>query len=60
LEVHINADPKDARTDDLIGDVLTATGDVNQAWGLHLIDMSMTMGNLVDVVGKQSKRYLGK
>jgi len=57
LEVQIDADPQDARTDELIGDVLTATGEVNQAWGLHLIDMSITMGNLVDIVTKQSKAY---
>ncbi|MBC7983929.1 MAG: DUF3089 domain-containing protein [Candidatus Obscuribacterales bacterium] len=60
LEITINADPNDARTDDVIGDVLTADGGVNTAWGLHLIDMSMTMGNLLDIVGKQTKMYLGK
>jgi len=59
LEVHINADPKDARTDDLIGDVIS-NGEVNQSWGLHLIDMSLTMGNLIDVVGQQSKAYAKK
>jgi hypothetical protein len=60
LEITINADPNDGRTDDLIGDVLTADGGVNTAWGLHLIDMSMTMGNLVDVVAKQTKAYSKK
>lgn len=60
LEITINGDPKDARTDDLIGDVLQADGSVNQAWGLHLIDMSMTMNNLVDVVGRQAKAYAKK
>jgi len=56
LEVHVNADPNDARADDIIGDLI-ANGEVNKSWGLHLIDMSITMGNLVDVVGKQSKAY---
>jgi len=27
-------------------------------WGLHLIDMNLAMGNLVDIVGQQSKAYL--
>jgi hypothetical protein len=60
LELSIQANTQDPRTDDLIGDVLTADGGINTAWGLHLIDMSLTMGNLVDVVGKQSQAYLRK
>jgi len=60
LEITIDADPKDARTDEIIGDVLMADGSVNTAWGLHLVDMSMTMGNLIDIVGKQTKTYLKK
>jgi hypothetical protein len=58
LEITIAADPKDARTDEIIGDVLMADGSVNTGWGLHLVDMSMTMGNLVEIVGKQTKAYL--
>jgi hypothetical protein len=57
LEVTLTADPKDARTDEIIGDVLQADGSPNTAWGLHLIDMSLTMGNLVDIVSRQSKAY---
>jgi len=57
LEISINADSKDARTDDIIGDVIS-NDEVNKAWGLHLIDMSMTMGNLIDIVAKQAKVYL--
>jgi hypothetical protein len=59
LEVHVNADPSDARTDDIIGD-LVSNGEINKSWGLHLIDMSLTMGNLVDIVGKQAKAYARK
>ena len=29
-------------------------------WGLHLIDANIAMGNLVEVVGQQSKAYLAK
>ena len=57
LEITLNSDPKDARTDDLIGDVLTADGGINTGWGLHLIDMSLTMGNLLTIVEKQAKAY---
>jgi len=60
LEITIDADPNNARTDEIIGDVLMADGSVNTAWGLHLVDMSMTMGNLIDIVGKQTKAYLKK
>lgn len=56
FEVHVNANPSDARTDDIIGDLIS-NGEVNQSWGLHLIDMSLTMGNLVEIVGKQAKAY---
>jgi hypothetical protein len=57
LAVTINADPKDPRTDDIIGDVVVG-GQVQAGWGLHLIDMNLTMGNLVDLVGAQSKAWL--
>ena len=59
LEVHVNADPKDPRTDDINGDVV-ANGKVAEDWGLHLIDANLAMGNLVDVVGAESKAYAAK
>ena len=59
LEITVNADAQDARTDDIIGDIVN-NGEINQAWGLHLLDMPMTMGNLVDIVGRQAKAYLRK
>ena len=59
LEVHVNADPKDPRTDDITGDVVQ-NGQVNAAWGLHLIDANLAMGNLVDIVGAEAKAYLAK
>ncbi len=59
LEVHVNADPADPRTDDINGDVV-ANGRVSEDWGLHLIDANLVMGNLVDVVGQQAKAYLAK
>ena len=59
LEVHVNAVPSDPRADDINGDVMAA-GKVNAAWGLHLIDANLAMGNLVDIVGAESKAYLAK
>jgi hypothetical protein len=29
-------------------------------WGLHLVDVNLAMGNLVDIVGAQSKAWLAQ
>jgi hypothetical protein len=57
LEVTVHGDPKDARVDEITGDVI-ANGKVQENWGLHLIDVNLAMGNLVDVVGQEAKAYL--
>ncbi|MBS0363633.1 MAG: DUF3089 domain-containing protein [Proteobacteria bacterium] len=59
LEVHVNAVPSDPRTDTISGDVVQ-NGQVNPAWGLHLIDANLEMGNIVDVVGQEAKAWLAK
>jgi hypothetical protein len=59
LEVAVNGDPADPRADDIPGD-LGAAGRVQANWGLHLIDVNLAMGNLVDIVGKQAKAFLAK
>jgi hypothetical protein len=59
LEVHVNADPADPRTDEINGDVVQE-GKVNPAWGLHLIDANLAMGNLLTIVGDEAKSYLAK
>lgn len=56
LEVHINADPADPRTDDPLTDVM-AQGKPDPSWGLHLNDANIGMGDLVDVVGKQAAAW---
>jgi len=56
LAMHVNADPKDARTDALGGEIMRATGP-DWAWGLHLIDVDHSMGDLVRIVGKQAAAY---
>ena len=57
LEVTIHGDPSDPRTDDITGDVMQ-NGAVNAGWGLHLIDVNMAIGNLVDIVREQGKTFL--
>jgi hypothetical protein len=59
LEMKVNADPKDKRTDELGGEVMRATGpDLN--WGLHLIDVDVSMGDLVRIVRKQAEAWASK
>jgi hypothetical protein len=56
LEVTVHADPSGHRSGDIVGDI--SAGDKIQAnWGLHLVDMNLAMGNLVDLVGQQSKAW---
>jgi hypothetical protein len=59
LEVTVNGDPSDPRTDDIIGD-LGAVGKIQADWGLHLVDFNIGIGNLVDIVGEQGKAWLAK
>jgi len=54
LEITVHPDPSGRRTDDIIGDI-SANGQVAANWGLHLVDMNLAMGNLVDIVGQQAK-----
>jgi hypothetical protein len=56
LEVTVHGNPADPRTDEISGDVMAA-GRVNASWGLHLIDVNVAMGNLVDIVSKQARAY---
>ena len=59
LAIDINADPEDARADDITGDVVVA-GAVLEDWGLHLIDMNVAMGNLIALADAQSQAWLEK
>lgn len=59
LKITVNANPADARTDDITGDLMA--GGVPQAnWGLHLVDVGLTIGNFVEIVDAQTKAYLAK
>jgi hypothetical protein len=57
LAVTVNADPADARTDRIPGDV-SIGGSVQPGWGLHLIDMNVAMGDLIRLVEAQAESKL--
>jgi hypothetical protein len=59
LEVTVHGNPADPRTDDITGD-LGANGQVLANWGLHLIDVNLAMGNLVDIVGQQAGAFAAR
>ena len=59
LEVTVHGDPDDPRVDDIGGDI-GAPGNVLANWGLHLVDVNLAMGNLLDIVGQQTKTYLAR
>jgi hypothetical protein len=58
LEITVNGNPADPRTDDIGGDL--GAGPIAAQWGLHLVDVNLAMGNLVDIVGQQAKAYVAK
>jgi hypothetical protein len=59
LAVTVHPTPGGVRTNEISGDVLV-NGQVLPDWGLHLIDANLTMGNLVAIVGDETKAYLAK
>jgi hypothetical protein len=58
LEVTVNANPDDARTNTISGDVMNPDGSINEGWGLHLIDVNLAMGDLVSLVARQGRAWL--
>lgn len=59
LAISIHHKSSSPRTDDIPGDVVV-NGQRQPDWGLHLIDANIAMGNLIDIVGRQSKAYLAR
>jgi hypothetical protein len=55
LEITVHGNPADPRVDDITGDLGGAKPLAN--WGLHLIDVNLAMGNLLELVEAQSKAY---
>ena len=54
--VDVNSQPADPRTDNIAGDVIVE-GEILTNWGLHLIDMHLGMGNMLDLVRSQTEAY---
>jgi pimeloyl-ACP methyl ester carboxylesterase len=52
LEVTVHGNPSDPRVDNI-------GGDITPQWGLHLIDVNLGIGNLVDIVGQQAAAWRG-
>jgi hypothetical protein len=52
LEVTVHGDPSDPRADNI-------GGDLTPQWGLHLVDVNIGMGNLVDIVRRQGAAWGG-
>ncbi len=55
--VEVNADPDDPRTDDIAGDLII-DGELYSAWGLHLVDVNLVLGDLVEMVRLQGHAYV--
>jgi hypothetical protein len=56
LQVQVHGDPSDPRVDDITGDIGVGNA-VAANWGLHLIDVNLAFGNLLDIVRQESKAY---
>ena len=50
LSVEVLGDPSDPRADDI-------PGDLTPQWGLHLQDVNLVMGDIVELVGSQSAAW---
>ena len=57
LAVTVHGQPTDVRTSDVPGD-LVAGGVPQTKWGLHLVDLNLAMGNLIDLVRHQSEAFV--
>jgi hypothetical protein len=53
LAVTVHGDPSDPRIDDI-------GGDITPEWGLHLVDVNVAMGDIVDLVGTQAEAYVSR
>lgn len=56
LQVHVNADERGARIDEIPGDIMRQ-GKRDTNWGLHLSDFELSMGDLVRIVDRQGRAW---
>lgn len=59
LAIRIDADPNDARTDTIGGDVVFG-GQIVESWGLHLIDVNAVLGDMVALADLQGRAWLAR
>lgn len=59
LEVTVHGNPTDPRVDDITGDI-GAGAQIQANWGLHLIDVDLAIGNLIDIVRQEARAYSSK
>ncbi len=59
LAVTVHGNPEDPRADDIAGDVWS-NGKILPDWGLHLIDVNLAIGNLIDIVHQQAAKFVRK
>lgn len=52
LKVTVHGNPADPRADNI-------AGDITAQWGLHLVDVNVGMGNLIDIVRQQGAAWRG-
>jgi Protein of unknown function (DUF3089) len=57
LAITVNADPDDARTDQIPGDVYFGP-QLIPGWGLHIADISLAQGDLIRLVAAQRDAWL--
>jgi hypothetical protein len=59
LAVTVHPTPGGARVNDISGDLIY-NGKAAPEWGLHLIDANLAMGNLLAILGEETKVYLAQ
>ncbi|HEY3889519.1 MAG TPA: DUF3089 domain-containing protein [Caulobacteraceae bacterium] len=59
IAITLHPTPGGVRANDIPGDVVIA-GHILPDWGLHLVDVNLHIGALLDVVGDETKTYLTK
>lgn len=60
LAVSRNAAQDGRRASDIKGDLINSSGALLPSWGLHLIDVNLTMDNLLSIVGDETRTYLAQ
>ena len=56
LAITVNGVTSDPRTDDIVADVFT-NGALQANWGLHLVDINLAQGNLVQIVAAKAQAH---